>query len=623
MSLPRSSVTSKAGLRLRMGLATSVVCLTPVLIAQPSASSILRSSVSSGSGQLSNHNLAQVFGEVRSAAGAVQMGATVLLFNRYDQQVRKALSNRDGRFAFDGLTPDIYSLRVSLASFVPALRRNFAVLAGTENLLTINLTTLFSNVELKTASLGDGRLITDDWKWVLRSSGATRPSLRLTSPSTSVTAPWFTDMTGVVRVSATPVGGSSRAGSSPGLPEPLGTAFAVESSMYNGAKVRVSGALGYNAINGLPSSAVRATYLAQREGRSGPQMSLTARQAYFPVGMGVQGTNGSPALRTAAVSVSDSITLLDLFKIEYGASAESIALFGRINYVSPFARLTYNLDGRGVLKLAYSSGSRPNELISGRNPAAGTDNAPAAIDQDLAMLATSPRITRRDNRATVERAKVLELAYEYSAGSRTYATSAFAEEVSNAAFLMSGNTDLAGEANLLPDLNSRGTIFNLGSYRSHGVSASVKQDLGQHLDLSIAVGRAGSLIADGAMLETLGSGDSIRSHIREAQRVWATAGLAGQIRSTGTHLAASYGWTDFRVLMPAHMSLTGQPNQQVGWNASFCQPLPRIGNMRMELSAELQNLLAQGYLTVGSSTGQNAVLTNTPRAFRSGFSFIF
>src|ERR1700712_1673616 len=58
---------------------------------------------------------AQVMGDVRNTAGAVQMGATVLLFNRYDQLVRKAVSNRDGKFVFDSLAPYVYSVRVSLA----------------------------------------------------------------------------------------------------------------------------------------------------------------------------------------------------------------------------------------------------------------------------------------------------------------------------------------------------------------------------------------------------------------------------------------------------------------------------------------------------------------------------
>ena len=119
------------------------------------------------------------------------MGATVFLFNRYDQLVRQALSNDQGRFAFDKLTPDLYSLRVTLSSFMPALRRNIAVAAGSESVLQINLANVLSTVELVSAGPSRGALMSDDWKWVLRTSQATRPVLRLlpTQPTGSSQSP--------------------------------------------------------------------------------------------------------------------------------------------------------------------------------------------------------------------------------------------------------------------------------------------------------------------------------------------------------------------------------------------------------------------------------------------------
>src|ERR1044071_4543352 len=73
-----------------------------------------------------------ILGQVQSSSGVAQMGATVLLFNRNEQLVRQALTNETGKFAFDNLVPDLYSLRVTLASFMPALRKNIAVAAGSE-----------------------------------------------------------------------------------------------------------------------------------------------------------------------------------------------------------------------------------------------------------------------------------------------------------------------------------------------------------------------------------------------------------------------------------------------------------------------------------------------------------
>src|ERR1017187_2532135 len=89
----------------------------------------------------------EILGQVRDAAGVVQMGASVYLYNRYDEQVRKGFSNEQGRFVFDALAPDLYSVRVILASFAPAERRNIAVLPSSENRLDINLASVLRSEE--------------------------------------------------------------------------------------------------------------------------------------------------------------------------------------------------------------------------------------------------------------------------------------------------------------------------------------------------------------------------------------------------------------------------------------------------------------------------------------------
>ena len=154
MSLPKFAI--------KFGLIAGMVGLTPALHAGDPTS-------------LSG----QILGEIRNSNGVSQMGAAVSLYNRYDELVRRSLSNQDGRFIFDSLTPDVYSIRVSLASFVPALRRNIPVLAGSENLLKIQLNSALSSIELIPLTTAQGALMSDSWKWVLRSSPATRPVLRL------------------------------------------------------------------------------------------------------------------------------------------------------------------------------------------------------------------------------------------------------------------------------------------------------------------------------------------------------------------------------------------------------------------------------------------------------------
>jgi hypothetical protein len=123
-----------------------------------------------------------------------------------------------------------------------------------------------------------------------------------------------------------------------------------------------------------------------------------------------------------------------------------------------------------------------------------------------------------------------------------------------------------------------------------------------------------------ASQELLDRGD-LRGSIHTEIRPWVTAQVGGSLHS-GTYLGTSYGWSDESALTPTHSYITGKIGQQVGWNIHARQRLPAVGNMHMELTAEMRNILAQGYLTMRSG-GQQAVLTNSPRAVRGGLNFIF
>jgi outer membrane receptor protein involved in Fe transport len=219
----------------------------------------------------------------------------------------------------------------------------------------------------------------------------------------------------------------------------------------------------------------------------------------------------------------------------------------------------------------------------------------------------------------VERGTNYEVGYEIADGKRTYSAMAFREDISNGVFLMSGDTNLAGAANLLPDLNTRGTVFNVGDYQRTGVQLAFRQFISDVLEFAAAAGRAEALISD----STGDAAGSLRSHIRRSPRPWATIQVKGSVPRTGTQLTTSYGWTDFRALMPIHQSLTGRTYQELGMNVRAIQPLPTMLGVRAELVAEWHNLLAQGYLTMRHKDGREAVLTNTPRQMRVGVGFMF
>src|SRR5215475_9712784 len=114
--------------------------------------------------------------------------------------------------------------------------------------------------------------------------------------------------------------------------------------------------------------------------------------------------------------------------------------------------------------------------------------------------------------------------------------------------------------------------------------------------------------------------------IRAARGAAATARIAATIPWTGTHMIASYQWVgDSRWVTPGRLYTTQSLRPLPGLNIYFRQPIPGLSTLpwRMEATADLRNLLAQGYLPFQTPTGQDVVLVQTPRSFRGGLSFIF
>lgn len=589
---------------LALSLLAGSVCLSPLAKA--------------GSGLPVTGNL---LGEVRGSSGTAQMGAAVYLYDRYDQLVRKALTTDTGKFVFSGLTPDAYSVRVVLASFETAFRKNIAVAAGSPVVLRINLASVLSSVELVPSSATPGILMTDEWKWVLRASQSTRPVLRFL-PATSSSQRYsakFTETTGVVRLSASD--GNATSGTTA---QEMGTAFALATVLNGTNRVRLSGDFGYLANSGLPTAGFRTTFSHDEYGQSGPKVSVTVHQIYFPGQAGAanlasyQGGDATgPVLRTVSAGIVDKLDVTDRLKLEYGSHFDTVSFLERINRASPFARATYDLGSAGSLRLAISSGSTPQELLS---PVTGAQTSD--LNQDLNALAMVPRVSSQDGNLRLQSTRTMEAGYRYVHGSRKYSAGVYSESVQNAAYTLSTPGTFLTRADLLPDLDSGNYVFDIGNYNRLGYDAAVTQSLGDNFDVTLAAGRSGALIAGGeAPLDTAADA---RMQIHQAQRLWATARATAKISGSGTFIMTSYGWTDFRSLMPVHLSLTGDLQQEEGWNLAVRQPLPAFTRMhgRLEATGELRNAMAQGYLPLNAG-GHCAVLTNSPRTFRGGLAFLF
>jgi hypothetical protein len=571
-----------------------------------------------------------ISGVVRNSSGLPQMGATVFLFNRSEKLLGKVMTNERGLFGFGLLTPDLYSVRVSLASFVPALKQKIAVQPGMQSLLYVDLASVLSSIELVYAKPGEGALMSDDWKWVLKESSATRPVLRML-PVDSTSDPQqrqsassaFSDTKGLVNVSAGDPGSLGSASSQ----ADLGTAFALATSLYGRNELELSGNVGYSAHDGLPTAGFRTSF--SRDGM-GPEVAVTVQQIYLPARGSLAGVtgqaDGAPALRTMSVSMHDSKAISDKLRLDYGGSLDSVSYMSHVNSLNQFARLTYELGAAGKVKVAYSSGAPPIQLAmeprDGEGRVAGDSEA---LAQDLAALATLPRLSLLDGHAAIQRSQDAEVGYEKTVRATTLNLSAYYERVTNNAMTVVAPAGTFASGDLLPDISSQNSVFDSGSFHRHGLAASVSRALGDYVQIGSSFGSGGALAPVGDDNLTASSAEALRSHLQTVQRFWASARASAKLPLTGTIITGSYQWMDYNnTIMPDHFYLTQSPYTEPGLNVRVRQPIPSVLGMpgRLEATAELQNGLAQGYLPV-TEGGQRVTLVQSPRALRGGLSFIF
>ena len=581
----------------------------PVLLARPPAFRPVQQLLSG-----------RILGNVRNTLGVVQMGAMVYLYNRYDQVVRQVLTNENGQFLFDSLTPDLYSVRVALSSFVPAMKRGIGVTAGAESVLNVNLASVLSSIELVRATPGQS-LMSDEWKWALRSAPAARPVMRLTpgidlggTRSSSVSAPAFSQTRGLFNLSA----GDPADMGSLGTQSDLGTAFAVATSLYGANQFHFSGNLGFIPHSGMPAAGFSTTYSRQStNGWTSPEVTLSARQISMPDRS--NGRTDFPVLRTMSLSSMDRVNLTDGLRLEYGVSLDSIQFLDRLNYVSPFARLTYTMEKAGSLVFGFSSGAPPIGLFNSHNPG----EHDSELRRDLAALSVLPRLSLLGGHTRMQRATNFEVGYNKAIGKTTVRSALYREEISNAAIQVDVPQDLfVGE--VLPDLGSKASMFNAGRLDRWGAMASVTRPMGDRFEGTLAMGRGGALAPVERQLPAQ-TNDELRGNLKSAERNWASAGIKATLPVTGSRLSSSYSWTDYSVMMPGHLFLTQQAFPETGLNVGVKQPIPGLFGMpgRLELSIDARNILAQGYVPLRTSTGRQFLLIQAPRALRGGLSFIF
>jgi hypothetical protein len=573
----------------------------------------------------------ELVGTVTDSAGTPQMGASVQVFNKYQRFVARGITDIDGRFAFAALAADTYSVRVSLASFLPAASDKVLVKAGFDSVLRIHLATLLSNIEVSYRVPNSA--MTDDWRWVLRSSPTMRPinrfsSVDLQKAKSKLYPHVFSQTHAMLSVS----GGDNGLIDSDDMAADMGTSFAVSTNVFGNNELRFAGSMGQTSEFAPAAVALSAIYSRRDDSplAGPPEVTLTMLQwggiASQVSGGGPNGANsaGPPVLRAMSLGVYQVADPLDNVHIEYGATGESVEYGQHTSRVSPFGRITVDVGSGTAIIASYSDGARPDELLAHQQDQDSEfDGGLNDLEGALQAISRLPQVSSRNGRLELERTQSYELGVKKTIGSHIFAASSFYEAVSNGRLNVAGDFPGLNSGDLFSDGISTTSIYNMGRYNRTGYLVSASQRVNSALDVAVAYGRLGGFTANSSGLSEVPWDSS--KFLSAKQSNLASLSFTATVPHAGTRISADYGWIDPQTLVPLHVFTTQTVAALPGFNVLLRQPLPSFFGMpgHFELTADLRNLLADGYTPIDTPNGHRMVIVEAPRAIRGGLKFTF
>ncbi len=531
-----------------------------------------------------------ISGYVRDAAGLPQMGAVVEIAGAAAHSLT-VFTDGTGFYSATGLLPGIYTIKVSAASFLPALQEKIGLQPGTSVRINVTLNTLL-NV-MKVGPLR-GTADDDDWKWTLRSV-ANRPVLRVfDDPATGVERQGHD-----LRSSLSFVAGSAAGGYGSG--SDMSTSFSVERSIFSASRVGLSGNVGYG--DSLPAAVLRATYLHRLPDGSGPSMAVTMRR-FAPSDPNLH----YAALQALAVNAADDFAMGDVLELKFGSELQTIQFLGRVTAFRPYGSLELHSSPNTVVEYDYTT-SLPNTRDE-----KGFDSAPADLSE------ADPRISMTNFTTRLERAHHQELSISRHLGKNSVQAAVFSDRVDNTALIGTGTVTAAGGF-LLPDFYSGTFTYGGDTLDSRGVRVVLQRKFSSDLTATLDYAYGGVLDLAKPDVEL----QDAQQWITTTRRQSLAAKLSGTIARTNTHWIASYRWIDGSALTPVDMFNASPGQSDPFLNLFIRQHIPALGFLptHMEALIDLRNLLAQGYVPVIGQDGQTVYLVQSARSVRGGVTITF
>jgi hypothetical protein len=554
--------------------------------------------------------LGKLSGLVRDSSGVPQLGATVAVLSETPgvAATYQFLTNSEGVFNGEKLAPGPYTLRVTLAGFLPFLEKHIQISPNLTTTIRIQLESMFASIEQlrrpPTATAAEA----DDWKWVLRSASGLRPVLQWNDPDPSgnITSSIIVEQNvhrplGIVALTD----GARRPGSISNVAAAPSTAFAYDQKIAGSNHIVFAGQITPDEES--PAGGIAAVWLPTGSAETGPSSTMVLREAKL-------GTNGL-TFRGVRMDQNETLAIGDRFLVRVGGEYVLVGLGAPASGLRARVKLETRVTSKWYADAIYAAlpnGTAPNDALNAELE--GID-APGVLSDALNQLDTFPALLLRGGRPVLEGGRHEELAVERKLGSRgVFQIAGFHDDYSHVALFGRGNSLPPEE--YFQDFFSKGFAYDGGSSSDWGGRVALRQKLNDELELTAIYAFSGALVPVAEME------GGLRDGLRTAQRQSVATKITARIPQTGTHLTAGYKWINDTAL--SRVDPYGEAAYQVSpyLNIGIRQPLPRMLFGRWEASAECDNLLAQGYFSLNTRDGQ-VLLVPAFRSFRGGVSLQF
>jgi Carboxypeptidase regulatory-like domain len=540
----------------------------------------------------------QLAGVVRDLSGTPQMGASVEVFPETPGVTSSLdyLTNTLGIFRGEKLAPGLYTIRVTLAGFLPTLQQHVRINPNLTTMVRIEMESMFASLEQLRRQPNSSKADADDWKWVLRSAAGTRPVLQwdettLTAENNGGPAPkvllQFTD-------------GARRPGSVSNVASAPGTAFAYDQKLPGAGSLLVAGQMSYQDS---AAGGVATVWLPTGVIGSGPHTAVVLREARL-------GDTGI-TFRGMRIDQGGAVSLGDRLLVRYGGEFVLVGLGRSVSSVRPRLSLETKLGTAWHADLILAAQpSSPNA-----NEANGQD-LESALSSALDELDAFPTLMWRDGRPVIQGGWHEEISAERRVGENGKLQIAGFHDDSHHVAVFGRGTDLPPQE-YFEDVFSNAFAYDGGSSSSWGGRMVYREKLSEDVEVTALYAMAGTL-TPGASNE----GGVLRDSLRMAPRQSVGVNITTKFPYTGGRVTAGYKWISGPAV--SRVDSYGESLYQMDpyLHVSVRQQLPKFGPGRWEAIADCDNLFAQGYVTVNTREGQVA-LVPAFRTFRGGLSLQF